>query len=107
MPDIRLLPSEFRKKAIQYRQIERLNNLALYSLAYCSNVSAIIGYDVIRVRMYTLKADMPEFLQRVRNDNEIIECYPTSEKWGTQGWSFITYAAAKEKFNSLIGELKK
>jgi hypothetical protein len=96
------LPLQLKKYGVQYQQVIRENDAAIYSLSYPENVSRIIGYDVIRVLRYTLTADHPGFENMEAQLGDIIEHYPSSEQYGKNAWSFSSYESAKRKYDKLL-----
>lgn len=57
-------------------------------------------YEVVRIRK--AKKDYNGFFSIQEGD----EFYPSSESWGTYGWTFKTLEQAEAKFNNLTTTLK-
>ena len=97
------LPKEITKTGFFHKQIDRKGKFALYEKVLidvaCSakgelDKNLTIGYEVIIIRKQ--KAH-----ERFGTQFPAKELYPSSETWGTYGWTFIQYLDACNKFKEL------
>jgi hypothetical protein len=103
---IKILPIEFTKSGIYYKQVKRENDVAIYSLACTLDVSRKIGFDCIKVQSYAPDYESPFFANRRGQKWDIVETYPTSESFGTKAWSFDTIVKAEELFQNLTKRIE-
>ena len=90
---------------VYYSQIKRVGDIAILSLRYFKK-GPVVGFDVIRIRMYPPFRDLPENGHTVPEKIEAIECLPSSEKWGHNSWSFVSLEKAEQKFQVLTSNGK-
>jgi hypothetical protein len=90
----KLLPKEFRRNGFCYRQVAREANAAIYEQTWnaCQNPS--VCWEVIRIRRRDGFQIDGRFV-------EPAEVYPTSEAWGTDGFTLTDRDAAFAKLNSM------
>jgi hypothetical protein len=104
MAIIKKLPEKFRSFGVFYTLVQRTGNIAIYNLKF-SPVSAIVGFNVIKVQCTTLERynglfrDTSKQLQG--NPGDIIESYPSSLMWERFAWSFDSIPEAREKYFQL------
>lgn len=98
---IKKLAVEFKKANVNYSQIMRVGNVAIFDLRYSDSLLCIIGFDVVVVQSYSPDYDNKFFAQRTGEKWDSIETYPSSEMFGTKGWSFSTLEAANKKMEEL------
>ena len=86
------LPRTLRHDGFDLRQVQRVDQVALYE----KTKNNYTGWEVILIR------NRPG--RHLPNGKYIpaSECYPTSAEWGTWGWTPISLAQAKERFNKLV-----
>ncbi len=91
------LPETKKKNGFIYRLIKRTLNTAMYSQE-SDNVSAIIGYEVFKVR------------QRILNipgaKNQKIEHFPSNSDFGKTAWAYSTFEMAEKKYLKLERRIK-
>ena len=92
---MRRLPEKFTKYGQQFEQICRTEQTAIYRRHTNGRQKS---YEVIIVRVADrspVKLD-----EKVRWEKcEPYECYPSSEKWGTCGWTYSTEEDARAKYD--------
>lgn len=87
-----LIPAEFTKSRFEYKQIFRAKNIAIYSqIAVADKLN--VHYEVIIIQKH-----LKDFFDKKAGD----EYYPTNEKWGQYGWTFINLDNAKNKAAKLL-----
>lgn len=94
------LPEEFDKKGFHYRRLWREGEVAIYE----QSKGPAITFETIVVREQnatTLELD------GVKVDLEHREIYPSSEQWGTYGWTTLDAFAAMRKARQVIEERSK
>jgi hypothetical protein len=91
------LPKVFRRTGFTYRQIARETDAAIYEQVWngCHNPS--VCYEVIRIRQR-------EAFQIGGRLVEPAEGYPSSEAWGTDGWTVRDKEAAFRKLREVAAE---
>lgn len=86
------MKTEFTKGGFTHRQIKREGNIAIFERFKGDRRQ--LHWEVVRIRYckaYTIAGvDFPAG-----------EHYPSSEKWGADGWTFNDLGAAERKFDSL------
>lgn len=95
---VRRLPESFTKKRLQYEQLCRTNDIALYVVHLNGRQRS---YEVIVVR---IAERVPVKVADGKLDwsaCDPYECYPSSDVWGSCGFTFTTEADARAKFNLL------
>lgn len=84
------LPKTFRKSGFDFEQLKRIGNVALYR----KTNGNIESFELVKVQAhdgYFIKdVEMPP-----------AEFYPSSEQWGTNGWTFTTRDEAELMFQKL------
>lgn len=88
------LPAVIRSDGFSLEQIKRAGNLAIYRKIKGPEYS---GYEVVKVRVCKAK----QINGYSYPDREF---YPSSEEWGTYGWTYGTLEAAQAKFEALLEE---
>src|SRR5450432_516516 len=89
------LTEKFTKYGHQFEQVCRTENTAIYRQHINGRQKA---YEVIVVRVANRRAIKTE--GRVQwVECEPYECYPSSEKWGTCGWTYSTEEDARAKYD--------
>jgi hypothetical protein len=86
-PFYKLLPTQLKRDGLNYRQIAREGDAAIYEQksTKCPNLS--VCYEVIRIR----KRDAFQIKGRLV---EAAEVYPNSDAWGVDGFTFTDKDAA-------------
>jgi hypothetical protein len=95
--EIQRLPEKFTRNRYQFEQLRRTDNTAIYlqhingrQKAFEVVVIAVANRKVGKVNgRVTWEACLP------------YECYPSSEMWGTYGWTYTTQADARAKYDLL------
>jgi hypothetical protein len=91
---MKILALEFASKGFDHKQIERTGDVALFERRRVGKgyphwevvkIGRHNGYEIGGVKV------------------EAAETYPSSESWGTKGWTFQDFTKAQAKFRSLIG----
>jgi len=90
------LPTEFRRDGLDYRQIAREGDAAIYQQTWKSN-EASAAFEVIRIRKR-------EGFQIGSRFVEPAEIYPNSEAWGMDGWTVLNREAAFRKLREVVRE---
>ena len=92
------LETEFYSRGFCHKLVRRAGFVATYARWRRSNPEKVIHYEVIIIRR-----------QKAHTHNEIEyperEVYPTSEHWGTYGWTYRDEAQARAKFEALVRTL--
>ncbi|MBN1578226.1 MAG: hypothetical protein JW913_16820 [Chitinispirillaceae bacterium] len=101
---VKTLTKRFRSYGVFYEQIERLGNIAIYSLKHREN-TPVMGYDVVKICWTTLerynRAPWKNAKAMPGNPDDVVETYPNSSLWGSWAWSFNSYPKAKTWFNQV------
>jgi hypothetical protein len=89
----RPLPESFRAKGWDFRQIDRIGDVALFEKTHTE--VACPSYEVVIVQRHGA---------RVIAGREIpaAEAMPSTEMWGRAGWTLTTENTAREKFTALV-----
>jgi hypothetical protein len=97
-PSYKRLPTQFRRDGFDYRQIAREADVAIYEQTWsgCSNPS--VCYEVVRIRRR-------EGFQINGRFVEPAEVYPSSDAWGTDGFTVTDKDAAFEKLREVARQL--
>jgi len=89
---MKVIASEFIKSGFAHKVLERRGMVLLVERQH-RDVSAP-HWEVVKIRVSPAKlvhgVPLPES-----------EVYPSSERWGTDGWTYSTLEAARAKFDSL------
>ena len=88
------LPTQFRHRRFNYRQIAREGNAAIYEQTWSGCHNPSVCYEVIRIRRR-------EAFQIDGRFVEPAEIYPKSEAWGTDGFTLTDKDAAFAKLREL------
>jgi len=92
---MRGLPEKFTKYGQQFEQLCRTSDAAIY-LRHINGRQK--SYEVVVVRVADKKPEKVNgAIQFVTC--EPYECYPSSEKWGTCGWTYTSEEDAQAKFD--------
>jgi hypothetical protein len=95
-PVWRPLQIDFRKDGLDYRQVAREGQVAIYELTWQGNTNAA-AYEVVRIRAHDGFTVGGKVI-------EPAELYPRSESWGIDGFTFSDRAAADEKLRALCSK---
>lgn len=81
----------FNRDGFTFRQLRRIGNVAIYEQTKKGQSPA---YEVVILRMREA---------RIAFGMELPECehYPSSEEWGTYGWTYRSLSEAERKFKEL------
>ena len=90
----RSLPTRFRHKKFDYRQIAREDNIAAYEQTWNSPLSRSVCYEVIRIRR---REDFQIGARLV----EAAEFYPNAEAWGLNGFTLTDKDVAFAKLREI------
>jgi hypothetical protein len=88
------LRKEFQRHGLNYRQIAREGDVALYEHRWTVCPDAAVCFEVIRVRRR-------EGFQIDGRFVEPAEVYPASELWGVDGFTFTNRNKAFAKFSQI------
>ncbi len=91
---MQILEHELEDGRFQYVQVERRENVALYTQTH--KASGHVRYEVIKIRM------QPEHTWPTGVTTPEKEAYPGSGSWGLYGWTFFALAAAQQKMGELL-----
>ena len=83
--------TEFKQKGWLFKQLRRSGDVALYS----KELSGHVSFEVIIVQ----KRKAHTFPNGHHTPEH--EAMPSSESWGTHGWTYTNFESAKAKFNTL------
>ena len=93
------LKAEFGHDGFRYRQIAREGDYAIYEQAWTGRPNPSVCYEVVVIRYRDAKT------QTMPDGNDVHfparEVYPSSEDWGTYGWTVLTRDAAFDKLAAL------
>lgn len=79
-PQPRPLPTEFTRRGLHYRQVERTPKAAIYRVI---SGTQVIGHEVVRIRC-ARESKLPNgAIAPFR------ELYPSDEDFGSSGWYFM------------------
>lgn len=87
------LPVTFTKLRFCFKQLKRFKNIAIYNR--CREDGSVNHYEVIVIQSH----------QDYKLGDVTIpasETYPSSEKWGIYGWTYLNLKDAERKFEQLI-----
>lgn len=92
----RPLEKDFTKKGIRYVLVKREGMFAIYE-TFLVKTGSSLGYEVICIYTHDGYTIMD-------NHMEPAEMYPSSNKWGIDGWTYLKqeYNRAEQKFLSLL-----
>jgi len=82
---------EFRLLGFEYTQLKRLGDVAIYRQ---SKKGLPDGYEVVRIQKH-------EAFSAFGKDFPAGESYPSSQQWGSDGWTYRTLEDAEQKFQEL------
>ena len=88
------LKTFFKIASYDYQQLERHEDLAIFSQTHRENIK-VVRYEVVIIR---------EEEDKVWANGKITpahEKYPGSAEWGMYGWTFFALDAAREKMRAL------
>src|SRR5712691_2693714 len=91
---MQVLEHELEDGRFQYVQVERRENVALYTQTH--KASGHVRYEVIKIRI------QPEHTWPTGVTTPEKEAYPGSGSWGLYGWTFFALAAAQQKMRELL-----
>ena len=97
-PSYKRLPTRFSRDGFNYRQIARDGDAAIYEQIWsgCSNPSPC--YEIIRIRRR-------EGFEIAGRFVEPAEVYPSSDAWGTDGFTVTDKEAAFTKLSEVAAQL--
>lgn len=84
------VPEKFTRKGWTFRQVDRLGQVAVYE----RRKPGTRHWEVVRLRRY------PAF-EKGGKEFPAGESYPGNERWGSDGWTFMSEAAAWGKYAGL------
>ncbi len=89
-----ILEHELEDGRFKYVQVERRENVALYTQTH--KASGHVRYEVIKIRI------QPEHTWPTGVTTPEKEAYPGSGSWGREGWTFFALAPAQQKMGELL-----
>lgn len=101
---MKLLPDSFEKKGFLHRLEWREGNIAIYRRHKPDGTPhwETIIVRVAKASKFTVD-EVKNGVTRTRTiEREEQEVYPSTETWGSQGWTYTDYEAAKAKAQSLL-----
>ena len=89
---VKPLAESFKLDGFEFKQLWREGKIALFQK---QKAGGVVSYEVVKIQA------KPE---RVMFEHAVPfhEAMPSSETWGTNGWSFCSLDRAKAKFRKLI-----
>jgi hypothetical protein len=98
------LPENFTQKGWIFSQVKREGDIAIFSKLPTKFGGKAIGYEVIKIQKN--EANDRVFKDKegkeVKHSYEAQERYPSSEEWGTYGFTATTLEQAEKIFQKLI-----
>ena len=91
---MQVLELELEDGRFQYVQVERRENVALYTQTH--KASGTVRYEVIKIKI------QPEHTWPTGVTTPEKEAYPGSGSWGRDGWTFFELAPAQQKMGELL-----
>ena len=91
---MQVLELELEDGRFQYVQVERRENVALYTQTH--KASGTIRYEVIKIKIQA-EHTWPNGVTTPEK-----EAYPGSGSWGREGWTFFEITAAQQKMGELL-----
>jgi len=88
---MKTLAKTFTKNGFEFEQLDRRGGLAIYRK---HKKNKCISYEVIRIQRH-------DAYELGGNQIEAGECYPSSESWGSKGFTFTGYKEALAKLAEL------
>lgn len=99
---MKTIPEKFQKNGFDYELVKRNTFAAIFAQ---KSEGRVIAYETIKIKI---------FPERIIKDRilESGEYYPSTEKWGVDGFTYHSLASAEKKFNlithdTLANSLKK
>jgi hypothetical protein len=89
------LDKEFESSSFKYKQIHRENMFAIYERHHISSDNK--HYEAIKIQSHN-------GYEIAGNKIPPSECYPTSNSWGTHGFTCLTKKAACDKLDEMMKE---
>ncbi len=89
---MKTIPENFTKKGFAHRVMERVGNVLLVERQH-RDVSTP-HWEVVKIRVSPAKC----VGERAYTESEV---YPSSERWGIDGWTYGDLATAQAKFKEL------
>ncbi len=90
------LPDKFTKRGFTFTLERRKENAAIYRQQSSKIKDASVAYEVIRPQTATKR-----FIDGSWQDSAPYEAYPSSETWGTFGWTYTDLDKALERYNAI------
>ena len=84
---MKTLPKTFSKNGFDFEQIDRRGDLAIFRK---HKKNKCVSYEAIRIQSH-------DGYEIAGKQIEAGECYPSSESWGTNGFTVPTYTCALRK----------
>jgi len=89
------LDKEFESSSFKFKQIHRENMFAIYERHHISSENK--HYEAIKIQSHN-------GYEIAGNKIPPSECYPTSNSWGTHGFTSLTKKAAYDKLDEMMKE---
>ncbi len=90
----RPLATEFTERGFRYRQIKRVDNLALYRVDRKAISGEYHHYEVILVTAHD-----GFYVDEGKTFIEPAEIYPPAKVWGTRAWTYTTKEDAEKRYD--------
>jgi hypothetical protein len=97
-PKTRPVATEFLRDGFRHVQVRRHGRAALYekSKQYPHGGPTITSYEVV-----ILRAQRPHPQDRTAAGWDRVESYPSSEEWGSRGWTYVGLAEAEKRLERI------
>lgn len=92
----KFIAREFNKNGFTYKLIEREGSVALFM----QEKPRVVAFEVV-----ILVAGPPHPMDKNPFDG-LVERMPSSESWGTSGWTALDEASARRRFDSVVKRLE-
>jgi len=92
-----ILELELEDGRFRYAQVERRENVALYTQTH--KASGHVRYEVIKIKIQA-EHTWPNGVTTPEK-----EAYPGSGSWGRDGWTFFALATAQQKMGELLASV--
>ena len=94
---MQILERELEDGRFKYVQVERQENVALYTQTH--KASGNVRYEVIKIRIQA-EHTWPTGVTTPEK-----EAYPGSGSWGLYGWTFFALAPAQQKMREILASV--
>jgi hypothetical protein len=94
----KLLPVTFKKYGYQYEQVALSLNAAIYAQ---KDDSGVVAYEVVRKSIREIPCNAFAYKNLLLEGYTHVEEYPSTSKWGLDGWTCMDLVRAQEVFKSI------